>query len=99
TRFSRDWSSDVCSSDLEAALQRLPAADLDLVRRLGLERRRTRHDADRAERRVLSEQRALRTSQHFDALEIDVVRPRLTRVEERQIGRASCRERVGEWAG
>src|SRR5690606_41099489 len=28
TRFSRDWSSDVCSSDLSAALERLPA-DVD----------------------------------------------------------------------
>src|SRR5690606_41034299 len=33
TRFSRDWSSDVCSSDLDIAVVKQPASDAD--RRVG----------------------------------------------------------------
>src|SRR5690606_40476366 len=31
TRFSRDWSSDVCSSDLDSGLNEVVAANLDKV--------------------------------------------------------------------
>src|SRR3546814_17299321 len=104
-----DWSSDVCSSDLQgdgAAGRRLQA---DVVqRRLGAavgERYRLKAHgaAGNAERtgarriddlRLLVEQRedALRGSQAV--LQHGV---QLAEALQRQIGRASCRERVGQY--
>src|SRR5690606_39474553 len=79
TRFSRDWSSDVCSSDLEVDHPR--RADRDLPGWF----RRT--DGQRPEE-VLGRTHAptLRTRA--------VPGPTPRRPDRRKIGRASCRERV-----
>src|SRR5690606_39734145 len=83
TRFSRDWSSDVCSSDLGAPLRHFPslAALLTAVAADGFRRLVAEIDGHlaRAEAAAAAEGRRLD--------------PRT-----RQIGRASCRER-GESKG
>src|SRR5204862_1093798 len=77
TRSLRDWSSDVCSSDLTALDKRAePVEQLGVARAL-LERRE--------ERLVRERERELREDVEVDA--------------DRQIGRASCRERGGVLEG
>src|SRR5207302_8208139 len=85
TRFSRDWSSDVCSSDLS---------------RRAVARQRVDHGLHERRERVVLEQRLERGDRELrPALEIrlrDVLRafPReTTRSANAKIGRASCRER------
>src|SRR3546814_3939283 len=94
-----DWSSDVCSSDLvrdraadEARdIERVeaPVADLDTGREIG--GGPGGDEVDRAAGRVVPEQRALRSLQYFDPLEVE----RGQRGHE--IGRASWRERVCQY--
>src|SRR5690606_39807728 len=96
TRFSRDWSSDVCSSDLE---------DPDLFQR-GRPVGRDRADAPV---QLVAEADRLRALEQLDAVEdaaAHVPGPlkgvgSVARDEDRvlvgQIGRASCRERVETW--
>src|SRR5207249_5237630 len=84
TRSKRDWSSDVCSSDLAAAEDRLvlvEGVDHEVERRADL-----RH-ADDGERAA----RAERVERLADDGE---VADRLEGVVGAEIGRASCRERV-----
>src|SRR2546429_2804434 len=78
TRCSRDWSSDVCSSDLGVAANRarhalVVAAKIDVIRRL--RRRRTKN------RRQVS---FVRRQRRLNGIESRAAK----------IGRASCRERV-----
>src|SRR5690606_39449938 len=86
TRFSRDWSSDVCSSDLLLLswVTPLPAA----TALIPLEHR-TAEDLLPAARALLNEGEVLVA----DGNQL-VLRASLERINElREIGRASCRER------
>src|SRR5690606_40809740 len=94
TRFSRDWSSDVCSSDLEGAVDRIEdIRELRLsaggqVTRLG----------DIAEVSAGLEdpyQRKFRFN-GADSVQVGVVMAKGFKVTDvgAEIGRASCRERV-----
>src|SRR5690606_40169767 len=92
TRFSRDWSSDVCSSDLERAMRAWRV--LRFTERL----------QERVVEHVLDEGRLARAAdaRHADEpperqLDVDVAQVVLARAahdETFKIGRASCRERV-----
>src|SRR5690606_39334766 len=92
TRFSRDWSSDVCSSDLIRHWEReglFPAAGRSAAgyRRYGAEA------IDRA-RFIRTCQRAgLRLGDIADLLAVRDTGVCPCEPAERQIGRASCRER------
>src|SRR3712207_7470364 len=78
TRYWRDWSSDVCSSDLPGHLA------ADLLRRARLRRGLVR--GARGGRAGLRRERPLLVPRR--ARDLGALR------EPRQIGRASCRERV-----
>src|SRR5207302_2641232 len=92
TRFSRDWSSDVCSSDLQNAAERMSVraslgqsvADLeaDLFKRLNEPRRRPWHRTDpelvRVWGRIMDE--------------LGEIQFLLERSEERRVGK-ECRSR------
>src|SRR5436309_5266448 len=88
TRFSRDWSSDVCSSDLPCRLQRQDSGGRLLLpahHRQGparLRRHRVPAAGDEASECACS---------YACACDRDHLRGQARR---RQIGRASCRERV-----
>src|SRR5207247_4558041 len=96
TSSTRDWSSDVCSSDLAALDDAAPFENEDRVgvpdRREAVgddERRPPLHELGQAfldERLALAVQRGRRLVQDEDA-----------RVGENQIGRASCRAGGGGW--
>src|SRR5690606_39936649 len=86
TRFSRDWSSDVCSSDLD--ISEVPKRKL-ISERLPLEESTVPEDAVYGVAQLL-----LRMAQRRQA---EMARYRYIRAvdeEEDEIGRASCRERV-----
>src|SRR5690606_39990769 len=89
TRFSRDWSSDVCSSDLAGRRERTeivgvlalgPAMTADPRKRL-LGGRLA--DEDVGERLVVAQDDVERRPVPLDHVAL----------EQQQIGRASCRER------
>src|SRR5690606_40443052 len=93
-RFSRDWSSDVCSSDLrqEKNLAETQAAYQALVVQLEAATRvqaRLRREIEQegADKQKLSAQLKLVNKAYAD-LEAQV-----QRTAQREIGRASCRER------
>src|SRR5207302_8345595 len=93
TRFSRDWSSDVCSSDLEQVLATASEAGevklWEMVDPAGL-RRRTPNGVDaKAERGLVPASSPAPTPA---PLALRVVRE-LKCGTQREIGRASCRER------
>src|SRR5437870_7149273 len=80
TRWPRDWSSDVCSSDLAVEAMRLGAFDF------------ISKPLSRAELRLRVE-RAMRDRRSAAATDPSKRRPRKSDVII-EIGRASCRERV-----
>src|SRR5207302_7870979 len=84
TRFSRDWSSDVCSSDLKARGTYTPSADTraKLSIRRGVQAVKPRYP-------ILIPSKGRPTKQ--------LTSRTLTRIGE--IGRASCRERGESWGG
>src|SRR5207247_3914322 len=93
TRSTRDWSSDVCSSDLRRHLQQRVLRALSL----GEQRQRLTCDVGLEMRAVL-----MRLEGGFVAEQF--VEQKLSRIflcPRDQIGRASCRERVmiAEWGG
>src|SRR5207249_8645649 len=83
TRSKRDWSSDVCSSDLECGVKLLlvPMHPRDARRRLDVARVEAHREPQLLERLV-----------EQSDVQVDAAQP----VE---IGRASCRERVELWVG
>src|SRR5690606_40068944 len=83
TRFSRDWSSDVCSSDLEEDAS-------DVARELEALLQDWRAHLENAESVLIERIRA--------AEERDVDREEAM-LRAFEIGRASCRERVGVEVG
>src|SRR5206468_7161883 len=96
TRSDRDWSSDVCSSDLgadflECAQPGLEAGATGGVQAgaVGLVIGRLIDDADAELHAQLDERLAY--------ADVEVVR--LDNAGPREIGRASCRERVETWRG
>src|SRR3712207_7107062 len=78
TRYWRDWSSDVCSSDLVYVLQ---GATRDAL----VDKVCAAHDAVYADPALAAEYR-----EEYDYYPTKWVSPYI----DRQIGRASCRERV-----
>src|SRR5690606_40753730 len=94
--FSRDWSSDVCSSDLKSRIC-CSAARRRLDERLTSSSRRGRRFLGRGVRSGLFLE-CIVIVEVFEVLEILQILQRLWRriaVEDvEQIGRASCRERV-----
>src|SRR3546814_6101631 len=75
-----DWSSDVCSSDLRITERsrhgRLPFDPVVIAigadeRGMQVLRRLARGDVDRAADDILAEQRALRSAQNLDALDVE----------------------------
>src|SRR5690606_42027609 len=82
TRFSRDWSSDVCSSDLSFAWQ---LAKLLQVSSAG----ETRVKSDSNEDKAGSTWIALPPGPHYNKISH---RPRRARSEERRVGK-ECRSR------
>src|SRR5690606_41021973 len=88
TRFSRDWSSDVCSSDLLATeLEAAEAASPpDATKVAGLKALIQQTDAEYTRvQKAVSESPAFRTA--------------IAATIGNQIGRASCRGRVQTWEG
>src|SRR5690606_39402844 len=93
-RFSRDWSSDVCSSDLDQLVERTPR---------GMQVRATTPEEilDIYEVRVTLEGAAARLAAErrteLDLLRLKSARDAMHEVEDgddrQQIGRASCRQR------
>src|SRR5690606_40790547 len=94
TRFSRDWSSDVCSSDLEDAFGE---RGLDLLRMLREWWRRSLPGVPGVQ--------PFRSTESMSQMLADILgmQPVAQHVQARvalpgelyEIGRASCRERVG----
>src|SRR5207253_3947187 len=97
-RWPRDWSSDVCSSDLGYGPGRhnLTVA----AQALGLHLRVVElHSADEVDHAfpALTREGAEALMVLADALLLDGLRGRIVALAAAQIGRASCRERVGGW--
>src|SRR5690606_39694856 len=87
TRFSRDWSSDVCSSDL---LREIEAA-LEAYRAMPAEGPRVWLDIEVGSQDYLNDlQRRIQAM--TEELPVEVLLLRRARAGQ-QIGRASCRER------
>src|SRR5690606_40113409 len=93
TRFSRDWSSDVCSSDLIDPSSAGPLADLTLPTLL--ETLKPVFDERDAEAEMLAFEQALAIARGFVEASI---RQRAAKLRA-EIGRASCREREERWVG
>src|SRR5690606_40796812 len=92
TRFSRDWSSDVCSSDLSslAAFDAYQNESAWVWEHQALTRARfSAGDASIGARFEAIRRRVLARPRELGRL----------REEVREIGRTSCRERVEVWAG
>src|SRR5207302_6993952 len=90
TRFSRDWSSDVCSSDLAAAIPIVRALRESLS---GDEVRSVRGVLNGTTTYVLSR---LEHGGSFDEAVLEAQRAGYAEADP-EIGRASCRERVWMW--
>src|SRR5690606_40815379 len=89
TRFSRDWSSDVCSSDLDDKGHIwYPRELIPLVKWMYRQRKDNPIFVKLLDESVDSLEEIL-------ALE----RQAIAALKEGEIGRASCRERVGGWEG
>src|SRR5690606_40859675 len=87
TRFSRDWSSDVCSSDLEREVHRIVEVDADTLDYLDEEV--GRHPATYEAGKIDEARFARLYEAPIDAVIDEVIK----------IGRASCRERASSSAG
>src|SRR5690606_40073393 len=98
TRFSRDWSSDVCSSDL------VPASELDAEVERPDQEGEDRDEEDRGRDAVPD--LAPANDLQVGLAPVEPAREILQAVARRphgsrrpKIGRASCRERVQDWEG
>src|SRR5204863_5863939 len=95
TRSLRDWSSDVCSSDLRARASTGTRAGGASRRRTLLTVRSGAGSLDGALELRLRHARATLDLQALRLVVELVPRPRRAAGRAPQIGRASCRERVG----
>src|SRR3546814_12709810 len=101
-----DWSSDVCSSDLGHRTQAAPETRIAVIRGAGKERANAVFERGLSFRRQAPvEAGKLRHAADADAVAEAGDRDLVTFVEQRgngracrvEIGRASCRERVGPY--
>src|SRR5207302_4877288 len=94
-RFSRDWSSDVCSSDLGGGRVQLPD---ELGDRHAGDELASLDDLPLATARVLNDHAldevAVATNLNHVGVGANLTAPLLDLLAEGEIGRASCRERV-----
>src|SRR5207249_5550786 len=97
TRSKRDWSSDVCSSDLETAwrIRRVQLCKLSVTEIFHCCVDRRPHDTSSAVIQIICEPGRATELRLKGKVTVSVVHRRS--VGRRQIGRASCRERVEVW--
>src|SRR5207302_4542790 len=93
TRFSRDWSSDVCSSDLllsdfQVSIPEIGTIKARQVPFVVITSNRTREVHDALKRRCL-----------YHWIDYPDLDKEVEIVRAREIGRASCRERGGAGVG
>src|SRR5690606_39994519 len=91
TSLSRDWSSDVCSSDLGMPHQQMTGGAHDAMALSAVDARKRRHESVTAPRPHLDddERRSIR------AHEVELAETATVALEQRrdaEIGRASCRD-------
>src|SRR5690606_39585371 len=91
TRFSRDWSSDVCSSDLRAGAKEESSQEQYGVSFGGPIIRDVAHFFIAYEAKEISTPRTLEIGRGFSPSDLP---PALREAYGTEIGRASCRERV-----
>src|SRR5438876_12245353 len=84
TRWTGDWSSDVCSSDLRVG---------------GRRRAQQQGEHEAAAEQPAREEEELLGAAAATYATMRVVRLSPAEAIRREIGRASCRERVGMWGG
>src|SRR5690606_40617424 len=82
TRFSRDWSSDVCSSDLISSIGALTGSPGRFVHYAG------------SKAAVDTMTKGLAVEVAREGIRINAIRPGMIDTPIHEIGRASCRERV-----
>src|SRR5690606_40064773 len=92
TRFSRDWSSDVCSSDLGFCDDPPISHQREIIATQSLVHHMARHDDGDPTAAQLTKERPQFTTQYWIKTNRGLVKHEQPRVAE--IGRASCRERV-----
>src|SRR5207253_6837853 len=97
TRWPRDWSSDVCSSDLSARAARTPPPRGSAGSSSAPGQRQYEPAARRRSRLAVKTANPLRTVGLAIILSWGWKRAAIALVAE--IGRASCRERVERWEG
>src|SRR5207302_6344649 len=94
-RFSRDWSSDVCSSDLWRRRRSLPWPRRWLIFfRPEIERSYMANMADNDPRRRASDEQPTVPETGLPVTDPTAIDEQPTQPGAAQIGRASCRERV-----
>src|SRR5207247_8462634 len=95
TRSTRDWSSDVCSSDLDAATR----AELESQLKAGMSAeavKKAMADVRGNQARAAVAQALASDANVRSVLSRDLIRQALDDAQL-QIGRASCRDRVERW--
>src|SRR5690606_39751008 len=98
TRFSRDWSSDVCSSDLRVLKQRGAGAVYAMVTHgVFAAGSQERIDAAPIERLFVTD--TVETAPVTVSKKVETVSVAPLFAEAIQIGRAACRERAEESGG
>src|SRR5207249_9728239 len=99
TRSKRDWSSDVCSSDLtryRMQLEQLHLAPATINQRLAAVRRLAYEASDAG---LLSPELAAGIRRVKGAKQLGVRLGNWLTAEQSKIGRASCREGGSKWGG
>src|SRR5690606_39717044 len=93
TRFSRDWSSDVCSSDLAEA-QKVDRPSFHILHNEQLVNAAAKFD--RGEQVEIRSLRGSRRQRFYEAAEAGLALPEEERSEERRVG-TECRSGRSPW--
>src|SRR5437762_1215152 len=92
TRYIGDWSSDVCSSDLDRSIAVLPFQNLS-------DEKENAYFADGVQDDLLTNLSKIGDLKVISRTSVMPYRATQSNAREIEIGRASCRERGREWAG